>query len=261
MTTPRRRTCSRYAYSRYATRCSPTAVFPVPGAPCTQTVCAASARTMSSWSGWMVATMSRMGPDRGRSISSIRIRLGRGRGWLPNGRVTPGIRPGAEELVLVGGQLAAGEPEAPAQRQVHRVGRAGPVERPRHRRPPVDDRGRAVRRVHVPAADVEAVPGDAVVGYVRIREFRSGVSGPDVRLRIVRRSRGGRRRAGYRGCPSGLRPGGTASALRYSSETGSPPIARSDSTSSRISRRNSRERRNWSRSAVRTGSPPDRSAC
>ena len=77
MTTPRRRTCSRYAYSRYATRCSPTAVFPVPGAPCTQTVCAASARTMSSWSGWMVATMSRMGPDRGRSISSIRIRLGR----------------------------------------------------------------------------------------------------------------------------------------------------------------------------------------
>jgi len=41
-----------------------------------ETVCAASARTMSSWSGWMVATMSRMGPDRGRSISSIRIRLG-----------------------------------------------------------------------------------------------------------------------------------------------------------------------------------------
>jgi hypothetical protein len=52
------------------------AVFPVPGAPWTQTVCAASARTMSSWSGWMVATMSRIGPDRGRSISSIRIWLG-----------------------------------------------------------------------------------------------------------------------------------------------------------------------------------------
>ncbi len=30
---------------------------------------------MSSWSGWMVATMSRIGPDRGRSISSMRIRL------------------------------------------------------------------------------------------------------------------------------------------------------------------------------------------
>src|SRR6516165_5899644 len=52
-----------------------------------------------------------------------------------------------------------------------------------------------------------------------------------------------------------------SSALRYSSETGSPPSARSDSTSSRMSRRNSRERRNWSRSSVRTGSVPDRSAC
>ena len=30
---------------------------------------------MSSWSGWIVATMSRIGPDRGRSISSIMIRL------------------------------------------------------------------------------------------------------------------------------------------------------------------------------------------
>src|ERR1700757_3121179 len=51
-----------------------------------------------------------------------------------------------------------------------------------------------------------------------------------------------------------------SSALRYSSETGSPPIARSDRTSSRMRRRNSRERRSWSRSSVRTGSP-DRSAC
>src|SRR6266851_2660557 len=48
-------------------------------------------------------------------------------------------------------------------------------------------------------------------------------------------------------------------ALRYSSETGSPPMARSDRTSSRISRRNSRERRNCSRSAVRVASPPARS--
>ena len=94
----------------------------------------------------------------------------RGRSFPPNG---PGRPPRSrrprrgrrrEQLVLVGGQLAAGEPEAPAQREVHRVGGAGPVERPRHRRPPVDHRGRAVRRVHVPAADVEAVPGDAVVG-------------------------------------------------------------------------------------------------
>ena len=77
-----------------------------------------------------------------------------------------------EELILVGGQLAAGEPEAPAQRQVHRVRGAGPVERPRHRRPPVDHGGRAVRRVHVPAADVKAVPRDAVVG---LPSSRSGI--------------------------------------------------------------------------------------
>jgi hypothetical protein len=30
---------------------------------------------MSSWSGWIVATMSRIGPDRGRSISSSMMRL------------------------------------------------------------------------------------------------------------------------------------------------------------------------------------------
>src|SRR6185437_16307253 len=88
-----------------------------------------------------------------------------------------GTRPGAEELVLVRGQLAAGEPEAPAQREVHRVGRAGPVERHGDRRPPVDDRGRAVRRVHVPAADVEAVPGHAVVReWPGSRHFRAGLS-------------------------------------------------------------------------------------
>ena len=44
------------------------------------------------------------------------------------------------------------------------------------------------------------------------------------------------------------------SALRYSCDTRSPAIASSPSTSSRISRRNSRERRRWSRSAARTGS-------
>src|SRR5579859_7101642 len=36
-------------------------------------------------------------------------------------------------------------------------------------------------------------------------------------------------------------------------------MARSDRTSSRMSRRNSRERWSWSRSEARTGSPPDRS--
>src|ERR1700691_2923312 len=49
------------------------------------------------------------------------------------------------------------------------------------------------------------------------------------------------------------------SALRNSSETGSPPMALRESTSSRISRRYSRERISWSRSASRTLSLPDRS--
>ncbi len=61
---------SRCAYSRYATRCRPTAVFPVPGAPWTQMVPVTSERTISSCSGWMVATMSRIGPTRGFSISA-----------------------------------------------------------------------------------------------------------------------------------------------------------------------------------------------
>jgi hypothetical protein len=38
--------------------------FPVPGAPCTQIDSCSSARTSSSCSGWMVATMSRIGPTR-----------------------------------------------------------------------------------------------------------------------------------------------------------------------------------------------------
>ncbi|MGH3179222.1 MAG: hypothetical protein ACRDPF_35760 [Streptosporangiaceae bacterium] len=116
-------------------------------------------------------------------------------GGRDGGRTVRGavLGPG-EQLVLVGGQLAAGEPEAPPPCQVHRVGHAGPVERPRHRRPPVDDRGRAVRRVHVPAADVEAVPGDAVIsglfGVVEAAEEQGGVGdvlegfGPVVQLRL-----------------------------------------------------------------------------
>jgi hypothetical protein len=42
---------------------------------------------MSSWSGWMVATMSRIGPDLGRSISSIRMRLVDGTGSGRSGAV------------------------------------------------------------------------------------------------------------------------------------------------------------------------------
>src|SRR5580693_8312404 len=49
------------------------------------------------------------------------------------------------------------------------------------------------------------------------------------------------------------------SALRNSSETGSPPMALRESTSSRMRLRYSLERLNWSRSAARTGLPPARS--
>ncbi len=47
----------------------------VQGAPWTQTDCSSSARTIRSCSGWIVATMSRIGPTRGRSISASRISL------------------------------------------------------------------------------------------------------------------------------------------------------------------------------------------
>ena len=136
-----------------------------------------------------------------------------------------------EELIFVGSQLAAGEPEAPAQREVHRVRGAGSVERPGHRRPPVDHGGRAVRRVHVPAADVKAVardivvPGSATAGPVQFRifQFRNfqmrAFQFRNFQMRAFRfrafrfraglRSRDGRRTAGCRGCLSGLRPGGT----------------------------------------------------
>src|ERR1043166_6204581 len=64
ISTPVRRSRSRCWYSRNAARCRPTAVFPVPGAPCTAIVVSRSARTSSSCSGWMVATLSRIGPTR-----------------------------------------------------------------------------------------------------------------------------------------------------------------------------------------------------
>ena len=126
MTTPRRRTCSRYAYSRYATRCSPTAVFPVPGAPCTQTVWSAPARTMSILVGLdggddiphgaRARPLDLVDEDLARPGSRTMVRTiraacpGPARGRCP------------EELILVGGQLAAGEPETPAQRR----GSSGP---------------------------------------------------------------------------------------------------------------------------------------
>jgi hypothetical protein len=73
------------------------------------------------------------------------------------------LLPRAEELVLVAGELAAGEPEPAAADQALRIAGAGPVERPAHGRPPVDDHRGAGAVADVPAADVEGL-GRAVGG-------------------------------------------------------------------------------------------------
>jgi hypothetical protein len=65
------------------------------------------------------------------------------------------IRAGRELLVFEGGQVAAGEPEPAAQREPHRMGPAGAVERPGDRGAPVDDDRVAGRVMHVPPSDVE----------------------------------------------------------------------------------------------------------
>jgi hypothetical protein len=77
-----------------------------------------------------------------------------------------------EVLVLVRGELAAGEAEPPPHVQPHRIGLAGPVERPGHRGPPVDHHRVAVRVVHMPPSDVErlrAGPGGAGRGLLIAR--------------------------------------------------------------------------------------------
>jgi hypothetical protein len=60
-----------------------------------------------------------------------------------------------ELLVLIGGELGAGEPEPAPPRQAHRVGRAGPVEGPGHRRAPVDDDRVAIAVMDVTTPDVQ----------------------------------------------------------------------------------------------------------
>ena len=117
---------------------------------------------MSSWSGWIVATMSRIGPGPRPLDLLDQDPAGRRRGR----RREPGGRPGAgrEVLVLVGGQLPAGEPEPAPEGQPHRLGGAGPVERPGHRGPPVDHDRPPVRIVHVPPADVELLAGHRLGG-------------------------------------------------------------------------------------------------
>ena len=110
--------------------------------------------------------MSRIGPLRGRSISSRRNAL----------VVVVAV---GEPLVLVAGQLAVGEAEAAAAGQALGIGGAGLVERPAHRRPPVDDDGVARVVADMAAADVERLGRDVGGQGVGATEERrdAGVGG------------------------------------------------------------------------------------
>ena len=118
--------------------------------PARRCSCARSLRTISSCSGWIVETMSRIGPERGRSISAARMAL-----WSA-------ASPPGEALVLVGREPAAVDAEPAAQLDAHRLGRGGAVERGGDGGPPVDDDRVAAVVGDVPAPDVEGLV--AVVG-------------------------------------------------------------------------------------------------
>ena len=84
---------------------------------------------MLSCSGWMVATMSRIGPVRGRSISDSRI-ADASACWPAVGRT----RSSSSYAV----SCAGGEAEPAAPTHGHRIARPGLVEGQRHAGPPVD---------------------------------------------------------------------------------------------------------------------------
>lgn len=111
-----------------------------------------------------------------------------------------------ERLVLVGGQLGRlGEPVPPPQPHPHRIVPAGPVERCRHRRPPVHYHRVAVRVPHVPAPDVDPVGAGGAGPVDEPAEEQCHPRGGR-----PARARGGRATAGRRCCarsrPSPPRP-------------------------------------------------------
>src|SRR5215467_8788679 len=118
---------------------------------------------MSSCSGWIVATMSRIDPDPAeRRLTRLPVSLRCCRRRL-------------EDLVLERRQLPAAEPEPAPHDQAHRIARAGSVERPGYRRPPVDHDRMTLLVMDVPAPDMEglASPG----GYRDVFPCFTGLAG------------------------------------------------------------------------------------
>ena len=102
---------------------------------------------MTSCSGWMVATMSRIGPTRGRSISASRIAL------CSSSLGAGSSRPSSSKAVIA----PCWKPNRRRSRDAHRLGAAGAVERQADRGPPVDDHRVADLVADVATADVEAL--------------------------------------------------------------------------------------------------------
>src|SRR6266542_645737 len=112
--TPRDASRWRCVYSRYAARWSATAVLPVPGPPATTRMPDSGARTASSCSAWIVATMFERGEQR-------RLAHDREAGLVGGG--------GVEDLVVDADQLAAVDLEVSAPDDAHGLDPGGAVER------------------------------------------------------------------------------------------------------------------------------------
>ena len=139
---------------------------PVPGPPCTISAWSIGDRITMSCSAWIVATISRIAPDRAAPISAS---TGSGTPLATSPAV--GI---VEVLVEIGDQLALVEREPPAERHPERVDGGRPVERRRDRRPPVDDDRVVGVVLDVAAPDVPLVDAAAATRLVDAPEEVAG---------------------------------------------------------------------------------------
>ena len=165
--TPSRASRRRCSNRRYAARCRPTAVLPVPGPPWTIRQPSSGARMTMSCSAWMVATISRIAPVRAAPISAS---TGSGMPLAPSWAsgssrcssryavisVTPPSPVGTSGRPI-GSLVARPQREAAAEAEPERVGHRRPVERRRDRRPPVHDDRVVLGGLDVTTADVPAV--------------------------------------------------------------------------------------------------------